>query len=256
MTPVPRARFLVHPDKPALADAIAARLITALVDVQAEREIAEVALTGGSMGAATVAALSRAPARSCVDWSRVRVWWGDERYLPAGHPDRNDTQADEAGLLGLGLDPALVHRVAGPDRAESAEHSATEYADRIRGAGGGLFDVVMLGVGPDGHVASLFPHHPAQRTTDAITVAVHDSPKPPPDRVSLTFEALERSRQVWFLVAGPDKSEAVAAAQAPEADRWDVPASGVHGSEATLWLIDLAAAARLPGEAPERDAPA
>lgn len=250
MTPVTRSRFLVHPDKPALADAIAARMITTLIDVQAEREIAAIALTGGSMGAATVAALGQAPARSCVDWSRVRVWWGDERYLPAGHPDRNDTQADDAGLAALGLDPALVHRVAGPDRAASAEQSADEYAARIRDAGGGLFDVMMLGVGPDGHVASLFPHHPAQRATDAIAVAVHDSPKPPPDRVSLTFEALERSRQVWFLVAGPDKAGAVAAAQAPEADRWDVPASGVHGVEATLWLIDVAAAARLPGGSP------
>lgn len=256
MTAVPRTRFLVHPDKPALADAIAARLVTTLIDVQAEREIAEIALTGGSMGAATVAAVSRAPARSCVDWSRVRVWWGDERYLPAGHPDRNDTQADDAGLATLGLDPALVHRVAGPDSAASAEQSAEEYAARVRGADGGLFDVMMLGVGPDGHVASLFPHHPAQRSTDAIAVAVHDSPKPPPDRVSLTFEALERSRQVWFLVAGADKADAVAAAQAPEADRWDVPASGVHGAQATLWLIDVAAAARLPGGSPGPAAPA
>jgi 6-phosphogluconolactonase len=248
--------FLVHPDKTSLADAVAARLLTTLINVQAEREIAEIALTGGSMGAATVAALTRAPARSCVDWSRVRAWWGDERYLPAGHPDRNDTQADDAGLLTLGLDPELVHRVAGPDRTASLEQSAADYAARIRDAASGLFDVVMLGVGPDGHVASLFPHHPAQRTTDTITVAVHDSPKPPPDRVSLTFEALERSRQVWFVVAGPDKAEAVAAAQAPDVQRWDVPASGVHGADATLWLIDLAAAARLPGGSPGRATPA
>lgn len=250
MSGAPRARFLVHPDKASLADAVAARLITALIDVQAEREVAELVLTGGSMGAATVASLGRAPARSCVDWSRVRLWWGDERYLPAGHPDRNDTQADDAGLLALGLDPALVHRVAGPDRAASAELSAEEYGDRIRAVGGGRFDVVMLGVGPDAHVASLFPHHPAQRATDAIAIAVHDSPKPPPDRVSLTFDALERGRQVWFLVAGEDKAEAVAAAQAPGADRWDVPAAGVHGSDATLWLIDLAASARLPVGSP------
>ncbi len=85
---------------------------------------------------------------------------------------------------------------------------------------------------------------------------MHDSPKPPPDRVSLTFEALERSRQVWFLVAGPDKAEAVAAAQVPGADRWDVPAAGVHGRDATLWLIDVAAAARLPGGSPGGEAPA
>ena len=102
---------------------------------------------------------------------------------------------------------------------------------------------MLFGVGPDGHVASLFPHHPAQRQTDAIAVAVHDSPKPPPDRVSLTFECFERSHEVWFLVAGGDKAEAVAAALAPGADRWDVPAAGPRGTDATLWLVDADAAA-------------
>ena len=158
------------------------------------------ALTGGSMGSAIIASVLRTPGRSAVDWSRVRVWWGDERYLPAGDPDRNDTQNDEAGLSALGLDPAKVHRVAGPDVSESAEASAEAYGQTIREHGQKAWDVVLFGVGPDGHVASLFPHHPAQRVTDAIAVAVHDSPKPPPDRVSLTFECFERSHEVWFLV--------------------------------------------------------
>ena len=150
------------------------------------------------------------PARTAVDWSTVSVWWGDERYLPAGDPDRNDTQNDAAGLDRLGLDPANVHRVPGPDASESAEDSArARTAATVRGSGGGEFDVMILGVGPDGHVASLFPGHPAQLTTDAIAVAVHDSPKPPPDRVSLTFECLSRSDRVWFLVAGADKAQAV-----------------------------------------------
>ena len=104
---------------------------------------------------------------------------------------------------------------------------------------------MLFGVGPDGHVASLFPHHPAQRHTDAIAVAVHDSPKPPPDRVSLTFECFERSHEVWFLVAGGDKADAVAAALAPGADRWDVPAAGPRGTNATLWLVDADAASAL-----------
>ena len=131
MTAVGHARFLVHPDKPSLADAVAARLLTALIDVQAEREIAEVVLTGGSMGAATVAAVGRAPARSCVDWSRVRVWWGDERYLPAGHPDRNDTQADDAGLGALGLDPATgpPGRRTRPGRIGRAERRGLRRSD-------------------------------------------------------------------------------------------------------------------------------
>ncbi|MCV2394687.1 6-phosphogluconolactonase [Actinotalea sp. M2MS4P-6] len=243
----PTPRFVVHPDKQVLADAVAARLVTALVDAQSEREIAELVLTGGSMGAATVAALARIPARAAVDWSRVQVWWGDERYLPSGNPDRNCTQCDDAGLMELGLDPALVHRVPGPDTSESTEDSAERYAATVRDHGTGPFDVVLLGVGPDAHVASLFPHHPAQTAGGTITVPVHDSPKPPADRVSLTFDALMRARQVWFLVSGAEKADAVAAAAAPGADRWDVPAAGVRGTDATLWLLDLAAAAALPG---------
>lgn len=237
--------IVIHPDRQSLADAIGARLVTAILDAQAARGRAQLALTGGSMGSASLASVSAVAGRSAVDWSRVDVWWGDERYLPAGDPERNDTQNDAAGLGRLGLHPDHVHRVAGPDTAESVEASAAAYGETVREHGTGAFDVVLLGVGPDGHVASLFPHHPAQQATDAVAVAVHDSPKPPPVRVSLTFECLRRSREVWFLVAGDDKAVAVAAALAPEADRWDVPASGLAGSEATRWLIDRAAASRL-----------
>jgi 6-phosphogluconolactonase len=236
---------VVHPDKQQLADASGARLALALADVQAAGRDGQVALTGGSMGSAIIAAVAASPLRTLVDWSRVALWWGDERYLAAGDPDRNDTQNDEAGLAGLGLDPAHVHRVAGPDASASAEASADAYGAVLRQDGTGAFDIVLLGVGPDGHVASMFPHHPAQRVEGAIAVAVHDAPKPPPDRVSLTFECLNRTREVWFLVAGDDKGEAVAAALAPAADRWDVPASGVRGTEATRWLVDAAAASRL-----------
>ena len=237
----------VHPSKQSLSDAAAARFVSALAQAQATRGVAQVALTGGSMGSAIFASVLSAAGRGDVDWSQVYVWWGDERYLPTGDPDRNDTQNDDAGLSQLGLDGGKVFRVEGPDASPSAEASASSYGATVRDFGQGEFDVVLLGVGPDGHVASLFPHHPAQRITDAIAVAVHESPKPPPDRVSLTFEALNRTREVWFLVAGSDKADAVAAALAPGTDRWDVPASGVRGSVATRWLLDEAAAANLDG---------
>lgn len=236
---------VVHPDKAVLAQAAAARFANAVADAQAARGSAHVALTGGSMGSAVVEALTSSPVRHVVDWSRVDVWWGDERYLPAGDADRNDTQNDAAGLDRLGLDPARVHRVDGPDRSATPEASAAAYAQAMRENGAGSFDVVLLGVGPDGHVASLFPHHLAQRATDVIAVAVHDSPKPPPDRVSLSFECLSRSREVWFLVAGSDKAQAVAAALAHGADPWDIPAAGPRGTVATRWLVDVAAANEL-----------
>lgn len=241
----PNPEVVRHSDAAGVAGASAARLVTTLRDAQAAGREPHIALTGGSMGSAVVAALVARPERDRVDWSRVTVWWGDERYLPTGDADRNDTQNDRAGLLELGLDPARVHRVPGPDEVGSVEDAAEAYGQTMREHGSGEFEVVLLGVGPDAHVASLFPHHPAQRLHAAIAVPVHDSPKPPPERVSLTFDALERTREVWFLVAGEGKSEAVAAALAEGADRWDAPASGVRGSEATLWLLDDTAAGRL-----------
>ena len=239
------ARVVVHPSAQALADASAARLVTALLDAPSRGRAPHVSRTGGAMGSAIIASLAALPARESVDWSRVSIWWGDERYKPTGDPERNDVQNDDAGLSGLGLDPQRVHRVPGPDTTSSAEESAEEYAAQLRAAGAGEFDVMILGVGPDGHVASLFPGHPAQQTSGVIAVAVHESPKPPPDRVSLTFECLNRSERVWFLVAGSDKAEAVrngVAGAAPD----ESSAAQVQGSSETLWLVDADAASELP----------
>ena len=198
------------------------------------------------MGSQIISSLCAVPARDAVDWSQVHVWWGDERWLLAGDPDRNDTQNDQAGLATLGLTPEHVHRVAGPDTSESAEASAALYEQALREHGGGMFDVMVLGVGPDGHVASLFPHHPAAASTAGIAIAVHDSPKPPPTRVSLTRECLERSREVWFLVSGADKADAVLRGTTG-APFETTPAAHVHGIERTLWLVDDAAAGDLEG---------
>ncbi|GGL24615.1 6-phosphogluconolactonase [Phycicoccus endophyticus] len=238
------APVLVHPGRQALADASAARLVVALLDALAERDRAHVSMTGGSMGSQIVRSLAAEPARDAVDWGRVHVWWGDERYLPAGDPDRNDTQNDEAGLASLGLPPGNVHRVPGPDLTASAEDAAEAYAAALEEHAVDLFDVMVLGVGPDGHVASLFPHHPAAPTAGRPTVAVHDSPKPPPDRVSLTRERLERSREVWFLVAGGDKADAVRRGVQGSSFA-ETPAANVHGEQRTLWLLDADAAADL-----------
>lgn len=241
------SEVIVHPTRRALAESIAARLLEHIEAAVRTRGRADICLTGGSLGSELITALVDNPRKDDVDWAAVHLWWGDERYLPAGDADRNDTQNDEAGLRSLPLRPEYVHRVPGPDEVDSAEESARTYAATVRSDGSGRFDVVLLGVGPDGHCASLFPRHPAQRITDAIAVAVHDSPKPPPDRVSLTYEALSRSGEVWFVVTGADKAQAVAAALAPGADPWEVPAAGPHGEDVTRWLIDEDAAGALSG---------
>lgn len=240
MRPAPRRE--VAPSKDGVARAAAAHLLNLIERVHATDPEAQLALTGGSLGSAVWEAVLQHPLSETVDWSRVRVWWGDERWLPLGDPDRNDTQNDAAGLERLGLDPEMVHRVPGPDEVSSAEEAATAYAATIRAFGKHRWDAVLLGMGPDGHIASLFPHHPAQLVTDAVAVAVHDSPKPPPTRVSLTYECLDRAGAVCFLVAGADKAPAVAAAWAADADPWEVPASAPRGLRETVWFLDQAAA--------------
>lgn len=242
----PDPLVLTHATPGRLVTLAGARLLTAVQDAVAARGEAHVVLTGGSMGSAVVAALADHPAHDVVDWTRVHLWWGDERYLPAGDPERNDTQNDEAGLRELAHGSERVHRVPGPGEADSAEEAARQYAETLRAEGGATFDVVLLGVGPDGHIASLFPGHPAQLTAERLTVAVHDSPKPPQTRVSLTAECLSRSREVWFLVSGLEKAEAVA--QGVVGAPAEASSAGlVRGTERTLWLVDEAAATEMAG---------
>jgi 6-phosphogluconolactonase len=247
-----RRLVVVHPDAEVLAQAAAARLLTRVLDVQSVRRPVHVVLTGGTVGIRTLAAAAASPLVGAVDWSGVHLWWGDERFVPTGHADRNETQARAALLDALvaehGLPEANVHPMAGPDRAASPEESARAYAGDLAAvadpATGDLrvpaFDVLLLGMGPDGHVASLFPGHAALAAGGA-TVGVHGSPKPPPERVSLTFDAIRAAREVWVVAAGAEKAERAAAALADQPVE-EVPAAGVHGTERTLWLLDTAAA--------------
>jgi 6-phosphogluconolactonase len=243
---------VVHRDKQLLAAAAAARLVTAIVDAQSSRGQADIVLTGGSMGTALLVSLGRSPARDAIDWRRLNVWWGDERFLPAGDPERNETQAREALLDAVPLDPGRVHAMPasdGPDGAD-VDAAATRYAEELAAAappGRDVpeFDVLMLGVGPDAHVASLFPEHPALHERDASVIGVRGAPKPPPTRVSMTFPSLCAARDVWFLVSGADKAGAVGLALSG-AGELQAPAAGVTGTRSTTWLLDRDAATHVP----------
>ncbi len=267
MSTTRRRAVLVHPDATVLAEATAARLVTRLIDLQSGHSPVHVVLTGGTVGIATLAAVAHHPARAAVDWTSVHLWWGDERFLADGDPDRNETQARDALLTPLGdaLPPENVHAVPPLDVAAgiaTPEDSAAAYARDLatfaaEGRAVPEFDVLMLGMGPDGHVASLFPGHPALLVTGTPTVGVHDSPKPPPLRVSLTFEAIGAAQEVWVVAAGAEKAPSVAAALA-DAPVALTPAVGALGSRRTLWLVDAAAVARVdtPRSRPLTDPPA
>ncbi|MGW0199021.1 6-phosphogluconolactonase [Nonomuraea sp. NPDC003201] len=244
---------VVHRDADVLANAVAARIITRLVDVQSAKGSASIVLTGGTVGIATLAAIAATPARDAVDWRRLDIWWGDERFLPSGDKERNETGAREALLDHVDVNPERVHVMLGPDSGLTAEESAESYAAELRRAARPedhgpvpAFDVMLLGMGPDAHVASLFPGMPALYDTRPV-VAVHGAPKPPPTRISLTLPAIQSSREVWVVAAGEEKSGAVRLALS-ESGHVQVPASGARGRARTLFLLDRAAASKIPPE--------
>jgi 6-phosphogluconolactonase len=242
---------MVHPDVDVLAQAAAARLVVRLIDAQAARGVASLVLTGGRVAALMYRALRDSPARDAVDWGRVDVWWGDERFLPAGDPERNETHARSALLDAVDLDPARVRPMPasdGPD-GDDPEAAAARYvailAEAARPGTARLphFDLLLLGVGEDGHVASIFPEHPAAYETRPVS-AVRGSPKPPPVRLTMTLPALNTAEEVWLLAAGMEKANAVGMALTG-AGPVQLPAAGVHGVNRTLWLLDRDAAREL-----------
>lgn len=232
----------VHADADALATAVAGALLSRLAEAQAAGRTPHVCLTGGTIAEAVHHEVGRLSVSAGVDWGQVGVWWGDERFVAADSPDRNDLQAQSAFLDAVGA--AQVHPMPSTDTAPDVAAAAASYAREVRASGAGEFEVLMLGLGPDGHVASLFPGHPAL-ADDGIAVAVTDSPKPPPERVSLTLAALEHARSVWVIASGTSKADAVAAALAEQGSVIDTPARGVAGRVDTVYFLDRDAASAL-----------
>jgi 6-phosphogluconolactonase len=244
----------VHSHPNVLAAAAAARLITRLVDLQAAGNTPKIVLTGGTTGIAVLAQIRATVARDAVDWSRVEFYWGDERFVPADDPDRNEKQAREALLDHLPVDPAKIFPMGadtgtGPSGAEAAaEQYAAVLARAARPEDHGpvpSFDVLMLGMGEEGHTASVFPHSPAVYETERSVVAVHGCPKPPPTRVSLTLPSIRQAAEVWIMTTGESKAAAVAMALGG-AGEVAIPVAGARGRRRTLWLLDRAAASKLP----------
>lgn len=243
--PVPRVE--VHESRSDLATSVAGAFLRLVTVLQARGEIPQVALTGGTIADEIHREIARLGAGSEVDWSRVEFFWGDERFVAPDSEDRNSRAVRADFLDRVGVDPARIHEMPSTADAADVEAAATSYADEVRAVGSGRFALVMLGVGPDGHVASLFPGFPQLDVDDRIAVGVTGSPKPPPERVSLTFAALNRADEVWFVVSGADKAEAVGRAlTTPPPDIHEVPAVGVRGEAETIWFLDRESASRVP----------
>ncbi|HEX6885591.1 MAG TPA: 6-phosphogluconolactonase [Planctomycetota bacterium] len=225
-------------DPAALAAEAERRVLAAAAEALAARGRFSLALAGGSTPRAAYARLATA----ATDWTRWHVFLGDERVVPPDHADSNEGMARAAWL---GRVPARLHRV----RTElGVEAAAADYEAELRRAfdlGPGevpVLDLVLLGLGPDGHTASLFPGSPAVRERERLVAPVLDAPKPPPQRVTLTFPVLEAARTVLVLVAGADKAAALAAALDEREPEHELVARRLrHARGALAWLADRAA---------------
>ena len=231
------------------ADAVVESVVADLAALISERSKnnadVHIALTGGTVGVAINAALLSNPV---VQSARtLHLWFSDERYVPRGHENRND----------LNLEPLLanfvgkVHHIAGPESSDNVQASAAAYAHELHlatttrfCADNTLMDVSIIGLGPDGHIASIFPHSQTLYATDAV-VSVTDSPKPPSERVSWTYPTINASREAWIVACGEAKSEAVAhiLADEPITEQMiaQTPACVVHGKYETRLITDFAA---------------
>jgi 6-phosphogluconolactonase len=238
-----------YPDTATLVAAAGDRLAGAIADAISARGRAQVVLTGGGTG---IGLLKRVGERSdTIDWSKVHLYWGDDRYVPEDDDERNYKQAREALLDHIDIPAANVHAMPASDGEFGTDLDAAAVAyDHVLAANAEEgqpapdFDVHLLGMGGEGHINSLFPDTPAVRETSRLVLGVGDSPKPPPRRITLTLPAIQRSREVWLVASGGAKADAVAAAIGG-AKPVDVPAAGAVGREATVWLLDEDAAAKL-----------
>ena len=236
-----------YPDTAALVASAGDRLAQAISAAIEARGEALIVLTGGGTG---IGLLNRLREHS-LDWSRVHLFFGDDRFVPHDDGERNDKQAREALFDHVDIPPGNIHPMAASDGEFGADlvAAAADYQAQLaelaeNGEPTPAFDVHLLGMGGEGHINSLFPHTPAVLETSRMVVGVNNSPKPPPQRITLTLPAVQRSREVWLVVSGEAKSDAVAAAIGG-ADPADIPAAGAKGREATVWLLDAAAAGKL-----------
>ena len=240
----------VVPDPDALADAAARLIAEAAADAIEARGRFMWALAGGETPRATYARLALPPFRERVDWRRVWVFFGDERAVPPDHPDSNYRMAHETLLGKVPIPAAQVLRIRG--EAEDLEVAAAEYAGALVTAFGTRrgelprFDLVLLGMGVDGHTASLFPGSPVVREVFRAVAAVHVGAASIPQRLTLTLPVFNAAARVVFLVAGAEKAKAV---KAVLGERATLPAAMVQPDHGELvWLLDRAAAAQLAAD--------
>ena len=228
----------VYPDTETLARAAANRIASILQQTLAEKESATLVLTGGSTPKPVYELLSLPAYSAQVEWSRVHLFWGDERCVPPNHPESNFGMAWDALVSKIPVPPAYVHRMPGemPDAEEAASLYETEIKSALPGLAPPSFDLVLFGMGKDGHTASLFPgtHWDENRLVIANKV-----PETGARRISMTPRIFNKAHAGLFLVAGLDKSQVLAEVLKNPAS--GLPAAAIRPEGSLTWMIDEAA---------------
>ena len=239
----------VYDNQDVVAAQAAQRLIEAILETQGQGKVSHLSLTGGRGGLSVLAAVRTNPQVNEIDWKRVELWWSDERFLKKGDPERNETGAWDALLNHVGLDPARIHPMPdlggayGDDLDAAAQGYAAELAAAAESGDAPLFDVTLLGIGEDAHIASLFPGH-KQQFAPATVVSISDSPKPPPQRTTFTMRVINNSKQVWLVAFGDGKADAIKLATS-DLPAIEAPAGAARGKDSTVLFCDQAAAAQI-----------
>jgi 6-phosphogluconolactonase len=243
-----RGDLVILPDPVALADEAARRFVALAQAAVADHGRFAVALSGGSTPRALYERLGQSPLSEAIDWANVHVFWGDERMVPPDDIESSYRMARETLLAHVPIPAANIYPV--PTIGGTPEAAASAYEETIIavfGTDSPRFDLILLGIGADGHTASLFPGQPeVVRPTTALAVAVHNAPKPPPTRVTFSYTLINAAANVLFVVSGADKAVALHRVLRGPVDVARLPAQGVRPKQGELvWLVDAAVAKEL-----------
>jgi 6-phosphogluconolactonase len=222
-------------DSESLAKGAAEEFVTRLAQLLEELPEVHIQVTGGTIGIATLAAIATREDAHLLDWSRVHVWWGDERFVETDSADRNAVQAQNAMLKKL--PKTNLHPFPASDEGMTLDEAANFFSAEVA-ALKPKFSIAFVGVGPDGHICSLFPGKP-EIEPGVLVIAEHDSPKPPPQRLSFSYEAMNSVDEIWFVIAGADKQDAVSVAFGDNPKQ--LPVGRVQGKSKTVWFVDQSA---------------
>jgi len=231
-------------DEGALGQAAADELVRAVSKSIAQRNHCSMVLAGGNTPRELYSQLASDSYRSLIDWSRVSFFWSDERCVPPDHPASNYNMARETLISQVPVAPNSVHRIRGELPPEEAATLYTEELAAFFHGSGPRFDLILLGMGADGHTASLFPHTPDLTTCNRYVVPT-ESPLPPHQRITLTLRSINAAENVIFLVQGRSKAQTLARVRAATEGRETEPLPATLVSPTTgrlLWLVDSAAA--------------